>query len=84
MSWTDWVQVLTVGPTLIYWLVVFALKSRNARRKLLLNFKVAEEPHDPDPPKDPAKARISKADFKRTGLVRRYNIHEDGADPFRK
>lgn len=40
--------------------------------------------YDPDPPKDPTRARVSRADLRRVDPgrrpVRRYDLTEDGSD----
>lgn len=55
-------------------------------RETPIEFTPAEE-WDPEAPKDPRRARITKANFVRYSpmrrVVRNYDLQEDGADPFR-
>lgn len=86
MDWLDFVAGVAVGMvgTDVLRLLVYRFVRRQ-KPDQLPEFK-ATEPYDPDAPKGSA-ARISRINFtRRTDMrrpVRRYDIWEDGADPFR-
>lgn len=90
MSLTNWEDVAFLclcafGLWLLGWV---GLQTLSLRRRSSKPIEFRETEHDPDQPKDPAKARISQADLRRNSEMRRpvrkYDIDEDGADPFRE
>lgn len=62
---------------------------RSRRRKTILDhltFRPAEKDFEPDLPREPGETRISTAKLDRSPNlrpVRRYDVYEDGADPYR-
>lgn len=79
--------VLLGGMSLAaFWMALRALGVIQGRRGAV-EFRAAF-PYNPEPLKDPGKARISTADFTRHRVgrppMRRYTIYEDGFDAHRE